>query len=86
MKKAAMFPKSETEYLFVEMKTMPVCLIFQQSIWFSSHPADCIHLHYLPASWRYLSLPSLPCKVSALLLLSSVVGGVSHLLYSLSQS
>lgn len=52
-----MFPKSETEYLFVEMKTMPVCLEFQQSIWFSSHLAYFIHLHYLPASWRYLSLP-----------------------------
>lgn len=57
MKKTALFPKSEAEYLFVEMKTMPVCLRFQQSISFSSHLAYFIHLHYLPASWSYLSLP-----------------------------
>lgn len=49
-----------TEYLFVEMKTMPVCLRFQQSTDFLIPglllSALCT---YLPASWRYLSL--LPC-------------------------
>lgn len=54
-----MFPKSETEYLFVEMKTMPVCLRFSKASDFLSYLAYFIHLHDLPASWRYLSLP--PC-------------------------
>lgn len=57
MRKAAIFLRSETGYLFVEMKIIPVCLRFQQcvSIVFPSHLAF-IHLLYSPLSWRCLSL------------------------------
>lgn len=84
MRKAATFPQSETEYLFVGMKNIPVCLRFQQSvsILFPWH-LGFIRVLCFPISWRDLSLsphPPTP-NVSALIILSFGVWGVSRQLY-----